>query len=193
MRSVAVFTGSNAGNRVEYHEAARALGRILAERGIALVYGGARVGLMGAMADAALAGAGRVIGVMPESLVAKEVAHRGLTELRVVGTMHERKAAMADMADGFVALPGGFGTLDEFFEVVTWAQLGLHAKPCGLLGVAGYYAPLVAFIDHAVAAGFVRREHREMIAIANTAADLLGTMERYRPPVVQKWIAGADR
>jgi len=143
LRRLCVFTGSSAGVRPEYREAARDLGRLLAQRGIGLVYGGARVGLMGAVADAALEAGGVVIGVIPQGLVAKEIAHTGLTELRVVASMHERKAMMADLADGFVALPGGWGTLEEFFEVLTWAQLGLHAKPCGLLNVGGYFDGLL--------------------------------------------------
>ena len=151
---MAVYCGSNSGNDPAYAEAAAALGRTLAKRGIRLVYGGGHVGLMGVVADAVLESGGEVHGVITEALVAKEVSHRGLTSLRVVETMHERKAVMADAADAFVMLPGGFGTLDEFFEVVTWTQLGIHAKPCGVLDAAGFFGPLRALIDGAVTAGF---------------------------------------
>ena len=192
MKSICVFAGSNAGTRDEYLAGASELGRVLARRGIGVVYGGARVGLMGALADSALAQGGRVIGVMPEALVAKEVAHRGLTELRVVKSMHERKAMMSDLSDGFVALPGGFGTLEEFFEVLTWAQLGLHRKPCALLDVQGYFKGLLSFVDHAIAEGFVRREYRSMICVADSPDALLDAMAAYRPPVVQKWIERAQ-
>ena len=192
MKNICVFTGSNGGARVDYSLAARALGRELAERGMRLVYGGGRVGLMGVIADEVLAQGGQVLGVVPQSLVDKEVAHKGLTELRIVGTMHERKALMADHSDGFIAMPGGFGTLDEFFEIITWAQLGLHRKPCGFLNVAGYYDPLLRFIDHSVAEGFVRREHAGSIVVAASGGELLGKMATHRPPVVEKWIARSD-
>ena len=178
MKSVCVFTGSSAGIRPEYREAARDLGRLLAQRGIGIVYGGAHVGLMGAVADAALDAGGSVIGVIPQALVAKEIAHTGLTELRVVASMHERKAMMADLADAFVTLPGGLGTLEEFFEVLTWAQLGLHGKPCGLLNVCGYFDGLLTFTDHAAAEGFVRREHREMVFVADSPVVLLDRLAR---------------
>jgi uncharacterized protein (TIGR00730 family) len=193
MKSVGVFAGSSSGARGEYTAGARELGRALAGRGIALVYGGARVGLMGALADEVLAAGGRAVGVMPESLVAKEVAHKGLTELHVVKTMHERKAMMSDLSDGFVALPGGMGTLDELFEIVTWAQLGLHVKPCGVLNIEGYFDRLLAFIEHSVAERFVRAEHAAMIAVAATAPELLDKMTAYRAPVVQKWIEREQR
>lgn len=192
MQNVCVFTGSNGGARVDYSLAARELGREMAGRGMRLVYGGGRVGLMGVIAGEVLARGGRVLGVTPRALVEKEVVHTGLTELRVVDTMHERKALMADHADGFIAMPGGFGTLDEFFEILTWAQLGLHRKPCGFLNVAGYYDPLLRFVEHAVAEGFVRREHAALIAVAASAAELLDRMAAHRPPVVEKWIARAD-
>jgi uncharacterized protein (TIGR00730 family) len=188
VKAVCVFTGSSLGARPEYQTAAAALGRTLAGRGLGLVYGGARVGLMGTVADAALAAGGSVIGVIPQALVAKELAHAGLTELRVVGSMHERKAMMADLADGFVALPGGWGTLEEFFEVLTWAQLGLHRKPCGLLNVGGYFDGLLEFADHAAAEGFVRREHRQMISVADAPAVLLDRLAAHQPPLVEKWI-----
>jgi uncharacterized protein (TIGR00730 family) len=193
MKNMCVFSGSSSGNRNEYSVAAQELGRSLAQRGIGVVYGGGHVGLMGQVADAALAAKGRVTGVITEALMAKEVGHRGLTDLRVVKTMHERKALMADLSDGFVALPGGFGTLDEFFEAITWAQLGIHRKPCGLLNVHGYFDRLLAFIDHSVAEGFVRREYRDMLCVATNAAGLLDLMAAHRPPVVEKWITPAQR
>ena len=183
-----VFAGSNTGVRAEYREAAVGLGRVLAERGLVLVYGGARVGLMGSVADAVLASGGHAIGVIPEALVAKEVAHRGLTELRIVPSMHERKALMSDLADAFLALPGGWGTWEEFFEVLTWAQLGLHRKPCGLLNVLGYFDPLLSFVDHSIQEGFVRREYRSMICVDTASHALLDRLSAYQAPVVQKWI-----
>ena len=188
MRRVCVFTGSSLGHRDEYRAAARDLGCELAARGIELVYGGANVGLMGAVADAALAAGGRVTGVIPEALVAKEVAHAGLPDLRVVASMHERKAAMADLSDGFIALPGGWGTLDELFEALTWGQLGLHAKPCGLLNVTGYFDQLLAFMDHMIDEGFVRPECRPMLTVAGSAGELLTQMADYRAPAIEKWV-----
>ncbi len=192
MRRVCVFCGSSAGARPEYEAAARGLGRILAERGVGLVYGGASVGLMGAVADSALAAGGEVVGVMPRALVEKEVAHAGLPDLRVVGTMHERKALMAELSDAFVALPGGLGTFEELFEVWTWAQLGLHRKPVALLDVAGFYAPLAAFLDRAAAERFVRPEHRGMLLVGDDAAGLLDRLAAYQPPAVDKWIRRAE-
>jgi len=188
MKRVCVFAGSSAGAQPEYRQAAQALGRALGERGIGVVYGGACVGLMGVMADAALAAGSEVTGVIPSALVAKEIAHRGLTDLRVVESMHERKALMADRSDAFVALPGGWGTLDEFFEVLTWGQLGLHRKPCGLLNVRGYFDRLLSFLDHSVDEGFVRREYRSMIAVADSPDSLLDMLSSYRAPLVEKWI-----
>ena len=188
MRRVCVFTGSSPGHRDEYRAAARDLGRELAVRGVELVYGGAAVGLMGAVADAVLAAGGRVTGVIPEALVAKEVAHAGLSDLRVVASMHERKAAMADLSDGFVALPGGWGTLEELFEVLTWAQLGLHAKPCGLLNVGGYFDTLLAFMDHMIDEGFVQPAFRPMLAVSGSAAELLTLLAEYRAPAIEKWV-----
>jgi uncharacterized protein (TIGR00730 family) len=193
MRRLCVFCGSSAGVRPGYLAAAQAVGRLLAERGIELVYGGGRVGLMGACADAALAAGGRVQGVMPEGLLAREVGHEGLTELHVVRTMHERKALMADLSDGFVTLPGGFGTLEEFCEVVTWSQLGIHPKPCGLLNVEGYYDPLLALFDHATAEGFVRSGHRGLVLEDADPARLLERMAAFRPPPTEKWIAPGER
>ena len=181
------------GARPEYRRAAVELGTTLAGRGIELVYGGGNVGLMGELADAALAQGGRVIGVIPEALVAREVGHDGLTDLRVVGSMHERKAMMADLADGFIALPGGFGTLEEFCEVLTWAQLGFHRKPCGILNVAGYYDPLLELFDRAVAEQFVRPAHRGMILVERTIDALLARMDEYRSPVQEKWIGRDER
>ena len=188
MKRICVFAGSNTGVRAEYRAAADALGRELVARGIGLVYGGARVGLMGALADAVLAGNGDVTGVMPEALVAKEVAHTGLPDLRVVSSMHERKALMADLADGFIALPGGWGTWEEFFEVLTWGQLGLHEKPCGLLNVQGYFTPMLAAVEHSIAEGFVRPENRPMVITAASAGALIDAMTVYRPQRVTKWI-----
>jgi hypothetical protein len=188
VKRICVFAGSNTGARPEYVSAAEELGRALVARGIGLVYGGARVGLMGVLADTVLAANGAVIGVMPEALVAKEVAHAGVADLRVVSSMHERKALMADLADGFVALPGGWGTWEEFFEILTWAQLGLHEKPCGLLNVQGYFTPLLASVDHSIDEGFVKPEYRSMIAVAATADAVLDLLAAYQPPRVQKWI-----
>lgn len=160
----------------------------MGQRGIALVYGGARVGLMGAVADAALAAGATVTGVIPRALATKEVAHDGLTRLHVVETMHERKQMMADLADGFVALPGGFGTFEETLEMLTWAQLGIHRKPCGLLNIDGYFDPLLAFFDHALEQRFIRREHRAMLVVDPSPAGLLDRFGRYEPPAVPKWM-----
>ena len=192
MKRVCVFCGSNSGSQWAYQEAAQATGLALARRGMGLVYGGGRVGLMGVVADAVLREGGEVIGVIPEALVAKEAAHRGLTELRVVGSMHERKALMAELAEAFVALPGGFGTLEEFCEVLTWAQLGLHRKPCGLLNVKGFYDPLLSLFDHAVAEGFVRAPHRALVLEAQDPDSLLDLLATYQPPLVDKWIGRAE-
>lgn len=188
MKSVCVFAGSNKGTRPEYAAAARELGQAILEARLGLVYGGGNVGLMGVLADTVMAGGGHAIGVMPEALVAKEVAHRGLSELRVVKSMHERKAMMADLSDGFIALPGGFGTYEEFFEVLTWAQLGMHRKPCALFNVQGYYDHLLTFIEHSAAERFARPEHCKMIVVGDSAGDLLARMNTYTPPVVEKWI-----
>ncbi len=192
VRSLCVFCGSSPGLRPDYRAAAVALGADMAHRRITLVYGGASVGLMGAVADAALAGGGEVIGVLPRRLATREIAHGGLTRLELVDTMHERKARMAQLADGFVALPGGIGTLEELFETWTWAQLGLHRKPCGLLDVAGYFAPLTRFLDSAVEQGFVRPAHRAMLAVASDAAGLFDAFAAYRAPELPKWLAEAD-
>ena len=188
MQSVCVFCGSNPGARLAYAEAARALGRTLVERGLRLVYGGAAVGLMGTLADAALAAGGTVVGVIPGTLVEREIAHAGLTEIRVVQSMHERKSVMAELSDAFIALPGGAGTLEELFEVWTWSQLGLHRKPVGLLNVEGYFDSLIAFLDHQTNERFMRREHRDMLLVADDPAVLLARFAEYRPPLVEKWI-----
>jgi uncharacterized protein (TIGR00730 family) len=193
LSSVAVYCGSNSGNSQAFTRAADSLGRTLAELDITLVFGGGHVGLMGAVADAVLAGGGRARGVITRALQAREVAHHGLTSLQVVDTMHERKAAMADAADGFVMLPGGYGTLDEFFEMLTWAQLGIHAKPCAILDVADFFAPLRAFIDSAVTAGFVHPAHRDMVIVDDDPARLLDRMAAWTPPPVSKWLDGAER
>lgn len=188
IQRICVFCGSNDGARPEYLEAATALGKSLAEGGIGLVYGGAGVGLMGAVADSVLDAGGEVIGVMPRSLVKREVAHRKLRDLRVVDSMHERKALMAELADAFIALPGGLGTLEEFFEVWTWAQLGEHTKPLGMLNVAGYYDPLLVFFDHLVRERFIRPEHRAMVLVEEDSGTLLARFAGYSPPAVSKWI-----
>jgi hypothetical protein len=183
-----VFCGSSPGARPAYLESAASLGRTLAAQGRTLVYGGGNVGLMGAVADAALAAGGRVIGVIPEHLVAREVAHTGLTDLRVVQSMHERKQVMADLADTFVLLPGGLGSLEEFFEVWTWGQLGLHAKPYGLLNVDAYFEPLLAFLDHAVAERFVRPAHRAMLVVDDNVERLLARLDTHETMPAPKWI-----
>jgi len=188
MPRICVFCGSSPGADPRYLAAAREMGRALVARGLGLVYGGGSVGLMGAVADAALAAGGEVVGVIPQVLQIRELAHRRLTALHVVGSMHERKALMAELSDGFVALPGGMGTLEELSEVLTWAQLGLHARPCGLLDVAGYYDPLVAFFDRAVEAGFLRREHRRLLLTAATPAALLDLFRAFIPPRVEQVI-----
>jgi len=187
MKRICVFCGSNAGARSEYAEAARALATVLAERKLGIVYGGGNVGLMGVLADAALARGGEVIGVIPQKLVDKEVAHRGVTELRIVQTMHERKALMNDLSDAFLALPGGFGTLDEFFEVLTWAQLGFHGKPCALLNVAGYYDGMLAMLDHAVTERFLRPAHRELVIADTDPLRLLQRLSAFVPAPKGKW------
>jgi uncharacterized protein (TIGR00730 family) len=188
IRRLAIFCGSNPGVRPDYVEAARSLGRLLAQRGIGIVYGGSSVGLMAALADAMMDELGDVIGVIPRMLVEREVANKALTDLRIVESMHERKALMAKLADGFVALPGGIGTLEEFFETWTWAQLGMHSKPCGLLNVAGYFDPLLTFLDHAVSEKFVREVHRAMVVVERDPAALLARFESYEPPRVVKWL-----
>jgi hypothetical protein len=193
MKAVCVFCGSSPGRQPGFVEAAAALGRTIARRGSTLVYGGAQVGLMGVVANAAMDEGGEVHGVITRALESKEITHRGLTHLDVVDTMHERKAAMADRAEGFVMLPGGFGTLDEFFEAVTWTQLGVHDKPCGILDVAGYFSPLRALLDNATGQGFVRAEHRNLVMFDPDPGALLDRMEVWEPVVIDKWIDRDDR
>ncbi|NHC06587.1 TIGR00730 family Rossman fold protein [Azonexus fungiphilus] len=193
MKSICVFCGSNAGNQPIFRAEAEKLGRLLAARGIQLVYGGGNVGLMGAVADACLAAGGTVIGIIPQALVGKEVAgrpvdHRALTRLEIVDSMHTRKARMAELADGFIAMPGGFGTFEEYCEVLTWGQLGFHVKPVGLLNVGGFYDPLLAMFDQAVAAGFLREQNRAMALCDSDSEALLGAMASYRPEAVSKWL-----
>jgi uncharacterized protein (TIGR00730 family) len=193
MHSVCVFCGSNGGAGELYAEAARSFGRTLAERGLRLVYGGAAVGLMGELADAALTAGGEVVGVIPQALVEREIAHAGLTDLHPVKSMHERKALMSDLSDAFVALPGGAGTLEELFEIWTWGQLGHHEKPVGLLNVAGFFDALIAFVDHQVEERFMRVEHRNMLIVEDDPERLLARFETYRAPVVEKWIRNGER
>jgi len=188
MKRLCVFCGSSPGADPAYMAAARLLGALLAERGIGLVYGGASVGLMAEIANSTMAAHGEVIGVIPRSLVDREVAHRGLRDLRVVDSMHQRKAVMADLSDGFIAMPGGLGTLEEFFEVLTWAQLGMHTKPCGLLNIRGFYDKLLAFLDHAVDQHFIKPVHRATVMVADTPAGLLAKLADYRAPSSGKWI-----
>lgn len=185
---VCVYCASNDGVRPAYMNAARAFGRLLAERGIEVVYGGGRSGLMGALADGAMDAGGRVTGVMPHALVEREVAHRGLTALHVVDSMHTRKAMLADMADAFVALPGGIGTLEEFFETWTWAQLGVHRKPVGLLNVDGFWTPLVALLDHLAGEGFLRGTPRDSLLVRDDGHAMLQALEAFEPPVVRRWL-----
>ncbi|HSL58378.1 MAG TPA: TIGR00730 family Rossman fold protein [Acidimicrobiales bacterium] len=192
LRRVCVFCGSSSGSRRDYEDATVALGRLLVERDIGLVYGGAAVGLMGVLADSVLSGGGEVIGVIPEALVAKEIAHEGLTELRVVASMHERKAVMAELADAFIALPGGYGTFEETFEMITWTQLGLHDKAVGLLDVEGFFSSLAAFLDHAVAEGFVREPHRDLVVSDDDPVRLLDRLAQFEAPAVPKWIERSE-
>ena len=188
MKNICVYCGSNGGTRPEYAAAARAMGDALVREGIGLVYGGAHLGLMGTIADRVLAGGGEVTGVMPQALAAREIAHRGLTRLHVVGSMHERKALMAELADGFIAMPGGMGTLDELFEMLTWGQLGLHGKPCGLLNTLGYFDMLLRFVAHATEEGFMPKAHLGMLPAAAEPEKLLELMKAYTAPTVTKWI-----
>jgi uncharacterized protein (TIGR00730 family) len=178
-KRICVFTGSREGGRAEYTEAARRMGRELVERGYGLVYGGGKIGLMTVLADSVLEHHGRVTGVIPESLVGKEVAHSGLSDLRIVNSMHERKAVMAELSDGFIAMPGGIGTLEEFFEVLSWAQLGIHNKPCGLLNVCGYYEQIIQFLDYAVAQDFLKSKHRSLLIVGREPGELLDQLEHF--------------
>ena len=188
IKRICVFAGSNPGSQPGYVDAARALGRTMVASGYGLVYGGGRVGLMGALADSVLENGGHVTGVIPHGLAVKEVAHNGLPDLRIVESMHERKALMAELSGGFIALPGGLGTLEELFEVLTWAQLGIHAKPCGILNVDGYFDGLLEFVDHAVGHGFLRPPHAAMLLVESEAANLLAALENHVPARVEKWL-----
>ncbi len=188
MKRICVFCGSSPGSRPEYRAAAEDMGAELVRHNIGLVYGGGNVGLMGVLADAVLKAGGEAQGVIPEHLMAREVGHNGLTKLHVVRSMHERKALMADLSDAFVALPGGFGTLEEFCEVVTWTQLGLHAKPCGILNVLGYYTPLLAMFDHAVEERFLKTENRGLVLARDSVVGLLQALAEWRPVRVEKWL-----
>jgi uncharacterized protein (TIGR00730 family) len=193
LQSCCVFCGSSPGAHPDYLAAARGLGGELARRGIRLVYGGASVGLMGALADAVLAGGGDVVGVIPEALVEMEVAHEALPSLRVVASMHERKATMAELSDAFVSLPGGFGTFEEMMEILTWAQLGSHRKPCGALDVRGYFQPLVALLDHAVEERFLKAAHRDLLLVCDDPGRLLEAFASWTPPPGDKWIDRQQR
>jgi hypothetical protein len=189
VQRVCVFCGSSPGARPAYAEATAEVARLLVDQGIGIVYGGGHVGLMGVLADAAREAGGEVIGVMPQALVEREIGHKGISELRVVGSMHERKALMAELSDAFVALPGGAGTLEELFEVYTWSQLGLHSKPCALLDVEGYYSGLAAFLDHAVAERFLLSEHRAALMVEREPARLIERLREFEPrAVTPKWI-----
>jgi uncharacterized protein (TIGR00730 family) len=188
LSSICVFCGSQSGRNPAYSEAARVMGGELASRGIRLVFGGGRIGVMGAIADAALAAGGRVMGVIPKALADKEIAHGGVQELALVGSMHERKQLMSDNADAFVALPGGLGTLEELFEVLTWAQLGIHAKPVGLLNVAGYFDSLLAFLDESVAQGFIGAAERGRLVLAESPGALIERLTAFEAPDVSPWL-----
>lgn len=189
LNRICVFCGSNPGSSPDFIAAARALAAALVDRNLALVYGGGRVGLMGAVADEVLRLGGSAVGVIPRALWDREVGHAGLTELHVVESMHERKALMADLADGFIALPGGLGTIEEIFEIWTWSQLGIHAKPIGFLDVLDYYSPLMQFLDHGVDAGFVRPAHRAVAMVDTDPGKLLDRFATFTPPAVEKWIS----
>jgi uncharacterized protein (TIGR00730 family) len=193
MKRICVFCGSSPGSRPEYRDAAEELAGELVRRNIGLVYGGGNVGLMGIVADAVLRAGGEAQGVIPEHLMAREVGHNGLTKLHVVHTMHERKALMADLSDAFVALPGGFGTLEEFCEVVTWTQLGLHAKPCGILNTLGYYSPLLRMFDHALEERFLKPENRALVLARESSAELVQALEEWHPVQVEKWLSRETR
>jgi uncharacterized protein (TIGR00730 family) len=192
MKRVCVFCGSSNGARRAYPDAAKSLGQALARRRIGLVYGGGKVGLMGTIADVVMEGGGEVIGVIPDALVDRELAHREVTELLVVRSMHERKAKMADLSDAFIAMPGGFGTFEEFCEIITWAQLGLHRKPCGILNVESYYDPLLTLFDRAVAEGFIYPENRQLVIQETDSDRLLDLLASYTPPRTEKWIDRDD-
>lgn len=189
-----VFCGSSVGARPSYTAATKTLGELMARRGIGLVFGGGCIGLMGAIADSVLAHGGEAIGVIPDGLMRREIGHRGVTQLHVVESMHQRKALMADLSDAFIALPGGYGTLEEFAEIVTWSQLGIQQKPCALLNVEGYWDGLLAFLDHAVSEDFVRPENRDLILVASTPEEILEKISLWRPPAhVERWLDRAKR
>jgi len=188
MKRICVFCGSSAGSQPEYRVCAEQLGAELTHRKIGLVYGGGDVGLMGAIADSVLEAGGEAIGVIPEHLMTREIGHNRLTQLHIVHSMHERKALMADLSDAFIALPGGFGTLEEFCEVLTWSQLGLHAKPCGIVNVLGYYTSLLAMLDHAVQERFLKPQNRALVLARDTPSELLQALEEWRPVHVEKWL-----
>jgi uncharacterized protein (TIGR00730 family) len=188
MKRICVFCGSSVGAKPIYAEATRDLGLTLVKQGLGLVYGGGRVGLMGILADTVLAEGGEVTGIIPQGLFTKEVAHEGLTELRFVGSMHQRKAMMVDLSDGFIALPGGFGTTEEFCEVITWAQLGIHHKPCGILNTDGFFTSFLKYLDQAVGERFLRPEHRALILEDEESASLLEKMRQFKPLVLEKWM-----
>lgn len=188
MRRLCVFCGSSTGRDPEHARAARALGEALVERRLGLVYGGGGIGLMGIVADTVLSGGGEVTGVIPEPLMKREIGHLEVSDLRIVGSMHERKQTMADLSDGFVALPGGLGTLEELLEALTWAQLGIHFKPCGVVNVGGYFDPLLDLLDRGVDEGFIRREYRRLLVAADDPISLLDRFERYEPPPVTRWL-----
>jgi uncharacterized protein (TIGR00730 family) len=191
---ICVFCGSSTGAREAYAAGAKRLGELMAERGIRLVFGGGCIGLMGIMADTVLAHGGEATGVIPDGLVQREIAHRGLTKLHVVETMHQRKALMADLADAFIALPGGYGTLEEFAEIVTWSQLGIQMKPCALLNIEGYWDGLLNFIDHAVSEDFVRAENRGLILVGPTPEEVLDKIAAWKPPMhLERWLDRAKR
>jgi uncharacterized protein (TIGR00730 family) len=193
LRRICVFCGSSSGTPPAYQQAAQTVGRLLCRRGIELVYGGGNVGLMGTVANACLNDGGRVIGVIPQALADKEIAHTGLTELRIVGSMHERKSVMADLSDAFLSLPGGYGTWEEFFEVLTWSQLGIQRKACAMLNVNGYYDPLLAMADTAVTEGFLRDVHRDLLLSDENPERLLDRLSKYSVPAVDKWIGRSTR
>jgi len=193
MKRICVFCGASNGRRPAYRTAAATLGRALAQRGIGLVYGGGKVGLMGAVADACLAAGGEVIGVIPQSLVERELAHPGATEMRIVQSLHERKALMADLSDAFITLPGGMGTLEEVCEILSWAQLGLYRKPCGVVNVDGFYDPLIAMFDHAVGEGFLAPQSRALVLEEQDPIRLLDRMQIHRVPLVDRWLRSEDR
>ena len=188
MKRLCVYCGSSSGRQPDYAQMAKQIARALVNKNIDLVYGGASVGIMGEIANAVLEEGGNVIGVIPKGLFKKEVAHTGITELREVGSMHERKSLMADLSDGFIALPGGFGTIEEIFEIITWSQLGMHRKPCGLLNVCNYYDKLIGFLDHAVSEQFIKTTHRSSILIDECPDGLLEKFEAYKAPETAKWI-----